>query len=182
MLGLGNNLISGVYVESDTLISSYTSDFTSDNDGWAPYSIEGGSLTQTFNESIGGSSGWMKNVFPGNQTGISGLITTNLFGTDRAIGDYAILSYKIYFVDDSGKWTGGDTDVTHVFYIMNKTNTFVADMDEVVSTGNYKTEAATSGTYSRGPLLRFEDSGDYPLAGAIFYIKDISINVYRPLS
>lgn len=41
MLGLGGSLTSGVYVEGDTLMSSYTSDFTSDADSWSNFSVEG---------------------------------------------------------------------------------------------------------------------------------------------
>lgn len=53
-------------------------------------------------------------------------------------------------------------------------------MDETVSTANYKTTPATSNYYSQSPVVTFSTVEDYPLDGAVFYIKDINIKVYRP--
>jgi len=184
MLGLGGSLTSGVYVEGDTLISSYTSDFTSDADGWSKYSVEGDpGLTLAAGENAPGESSndWLKGTYGTNQTDSSGILRGNLFGTDRAIGDYAILSYKIYFVDDNGKWTGSDTDVSLSFFVVGKSNSFTVDMDETVSTANHETAPATVPNYSRSPIVVFSTVEDLPLDGAVFYIKDISIKIYRPV-
>jgi len=183
MLGLGGSLTSGVYVEGDTLMSSYTSDFTSDADSWSNFSVEGDpGLTLAAGQNAPGESSndWLKGTYDTNQTGSSGITRGNTFVADRAIGDYAIISYKIYFVDDNGKWTGSDTDVKFNFFVFSKNNLFTVDMDETVSTANYKTTPATSNYYSRSPVVIFSTVEDYPLDGAVFYIKDINIKVYRP--
>ena len=184
MLGLGGSLTSGVYVEGDTLMSSYTSDFTSDADGWSNYSVEGDpGLTLAAGENAPGESSndWLKGTYDTNQTNNSGIMRVNLLGTNRAIGDYAIISYKIYFVDDNGKWTGSDTDVRFIFSVVGRNNAFTVDMDETVSTANHETIPAIAPNYGRSAIVIFSTVKDYPLDGAVFYIKDISIKVYRPV-
>jgi hypothetical protein len=186
MLGLGSNLATGGYVGGPTLISSYTSDFTEDADGWEAYSVSldsnGAGLVFAYDETIDGTSGWLKATYPDiDQLNLSGISNTGLLDTGYAVGDYAIISYKVHFVDDDGKWTGEDTDVSHFFYILGKTNIYTAYLDTTFTVTDQKTTPASSLFSNPSSVLFYVASApDLPLAGAVFYIKDINIDVWRP--
>jgi len=180
MLGLGGGLTYGGSMH-DTLVSSYTSDFTSDSDGWIAYSVQG-NLTIEANQTIGGSDGWLKMTYDTNQTSSSGIrAASGFFGTNRAVGDYVVLSYKIYYVDDSGKWTGSDSEVSTVWTVFAKNDTITVSMDEVASITRHKTTPSTSAGSSTSPILGVNLAEDRPLANAVFYVKDIRIDWYRPI-
>ena len=193
MLGLGSNLATGGYVGGPILMSSYISDFTTGGDGWGDYSVqtfEGVGLTYAYNQTIDSTSGWLKVTYPNqDQTNISGIANINLLGADRQKGDFAIISYKVYYVDGGGKWTGTDTDVSHRVYVMGKDNPRIdAPMDATFTVADMVTIASTeprfpwSASYSRDVYfyVSYIPNDDLPLAGAVFYIKDIRVDVWRP--
>ena len=174
MLGLGNSLTAGSYI-APTLRQTYRSDFTSDNDGWSGASIEGGSLTQTFNQTIGGSDGWMKNVYPANQTNTSGLLKNVLVGATDQVGDFVTIQFKIYL---DGNWDGSDN--VSGFIINSIASNIILDIpqDEVVQV-DVTSDPSPDAGYSNSIQLLFNTAGDRPQSGAIFYIKDIEIDLWN---
>ena len=155
----------------------YTSDFTSDNDGWDPTSIQG-TLTQTYDQDIPGGSGggWMKNVYDTNQTSTSGLVES-LTGLPTAkVGDHFYITYKLYL---DGDWSGtDDVDVLTVSGPFGPNTTTRVSQD--AETGIYRaTSSAPFSFYSSFVQIKFDTDGDYPQSGAIFWIKDINIKIYN---
>ena len=89
VLGLGNNLISGVYVEGGglTLLGTYTSDFASGTDSWGAFGVSAGTQALTANQSVGGVDGALKITYDANETGQFGLELATPWGEDFEVGD-----------------------------------------------------------------------------------------------
>jgi len=154
--------------------ADYTSDFTSDNNNWDPISVTG-NLTQTFNQTVAGSAGWMKNVYDTNQPNTSGIIYTNLLPSSQEVGDFAILKFKIYL---DGDWDGTD-NVTQLSTQLIAGGSIETEIPQDKETEVYITSnITTAGFYNRHAQIRFAESGDLPQAGAIFWIKDVSCITY----
>ena len=182
MLGLGGDLMSGGYI-GDTLLASYVSDFTSDADGWSAYSVEG-TLTLAGGQTAPGSSAtgeWLKGTFDTTQTSGSGIQIANFGPTGLTTGDYLVITYDVYLLDDSGKWDPeGDSDpVSHRVAIMGIASTTLVDLDTLTSAGPL-TLTSTGGA-QRTLILEVSTADDRPQAGAVFYIKSIVATLYRPL-
>ena len=187
MLGLSNGLMYGDFIK--TPYFTYTSDFTNDDDigvnFWKDFSIQGGSLTLETNQSIAGSSGWLKATYPNtNQTNSSGITHSSLLGlgsslATRLTGDYSIVSFKMYLVNGEGNdfWEGTDNVTILIGPPTGGTKTTISTLDEVNTisiTGNNDTN--DSGT---SLLITFPTPTDNPQANAVFYIKDIVVEFFR---
>ena len=192
MLGLG----SAIYMSKLPglkLLGTYTSDFSSNTDGWSALSVEG-DLELTANATVAGSDGWLKGEFDENQTdSLSGIEKNSPLGATSMIGDYWSISYKIYL--SSSNWTheSGETDdVNHIFkYVHVGSSDYTTDFfgaNNAAAKGqavSYDFNVATAQT-STTPLdlLQFyftntTTKDDVPQAGAIFYLKDIVLKAYR---
>ena len=189
MLGLGNNLIHSNKVRNR--IINYISDFTSDNDNWVknpitiPQSLHIGTPTVTANQSIDGTDGWLKVVYAANQT-YGGIFQRDLFPPPQKyrVSDTVIASLKIYLYHDGSTdhWEGTD-DVQVKFSsgygngpesqvsIPLNTSTTISFEDDITSFAphNYYTDLH----------ITFNSASDTPQAGAIFYIKDCTVEVWR---
>ena len=175
MLGLGNSLVTGGPVE--VLKGLYTSDFTSDVDGWYAQSIDEGDLNLTANQTIDGTGGWLKGTFTETQTSGFILLRKTLTSSetgwdDISVNDWYTVTYKIYIVDDSNKW-GSSPPITHRFYYASKWVHASVDYDTTTSLSGNNTAGASSAVY-----INFGPGGDLPLAGAVFYVKDIVYTVH----
>ena len=163
----------------------YISDFTSDNDGWVPSSIQG-TLTQTYDQDIPGGSGggWMKNVYSQANTGFSGLYKANVLPEGGNYGQHVVCSYKLYL---DGDWEGSD-DVNVKFDPDAYQDLFSHQYQDLpqdtetgarYASGSWWIVGNPPGSWGRHCNFGFGTNGDDdPGAGAIFWIKDIIIRVY----
>tara|TARA_R100000234_G_scaffold51858_1_gene31099 strand:+ start:616 stop:1140 length:525 start_codon:yes stop_codon:yes gene_type:complete len=172
MLGLGTSTVKGG--PAKRLVGTYTSDFTSDADGWAGNSIQG-TLTLTANQTIDSTGGWLKGTFDTNQTDDNARLQLSDVGISITPGMSTEISYKIYIVNDSNKW-GSTPPIFHRFYYNGGFVSSNVSYDTTTSISDNDTAISTS------PIVYFQfgwaSLGDGPLAGAVFYIKDIVYNVY----
>ena len=118
MLGLGSSLFT--VPKAYHLVNTYTSDFTnttsttgnaSSADGalWSSYSVDQGNLLKETNQTVDGSSGWMKFTYSATQTSSSG-ITSSLDSFAWQATDIHEISFNAYF---DGDWDGSDTISTY---------------------------------------------------------------------
>ena len=92
-------------------------------------------------------------------------------------GDLFQITYKIYIVDNGNKW-GSNPPITHyISYGGISTAVDVAyDTTVSVDTGVLTSTAASSS------ILQWNfaslDTNDYPQADAVFYIKDVQLQIW----
>ena len=180
-------------------LGNYTSDFTTGLDGWAAYSVEG-DLTLTYNEDApDGSGGWLKGVYGSTQTdgNGSGIIRADqTMGFTQAIGDAFTFSYSVYLENPGGGnyWgaTGSyDDHVNSSLAIREDDGSIIKSMgghtgqDQVINKAmdNSNFSIINSETYDNVTITWGKNTwidNDNPNAGAIFYVKDIVIDYWRP--
>tara|TARA_R110002020_G_scaffold132409_1_gene295661 strand:- start:1011 stop:1544 length:534 start_codon:yes stop_codon:yes gene_type:complete len=177
MLGLGNNIIKGGGAIEE-LILTYTSDFTSGVDGWEKYSVDQGDLALAANQTIDSSGGWLKCTYDATQTSLSGI--QRQIGVPVLAGDRFVEQFTIYIVDDSGKWDPeGDSDAVSVKHTITNNNLiFGANLDESVTRSG---ATSNNGLGAADPyiILQFATADDFPQAGAVFFIKDYTLSIFR---
>lgn len=186
MLGLG----SGIYMGSPTLklklLGTYTSDFTSDVDGWVAHNVEG-DLELEAGENAPGYSGddWLKGTFDTSQTHSSDLKKTSMFSIEQ--GDYWQVSWKIYLDNPGGGdfWDhpldpGTTHSTTGILGNIGNAGEFETPQEEVYSaSSSIRGPVTTTGGGNNTAYIRLTSTVDLPLAGAVFYIKDIVWKHYR---
>ena len=184
MLGLGSSLMQAAYQGP---LQVYTSNFTVAEalDGWGQWT-SGDTQTIESAQNAPGESGddWLKVTWGATPTSSTGIKSVNLLSDDRKAGDYATITCKIYLVDDGGKWDnsegGGSEDVTTRWHFVGRNtpnsgaNTAV---DELVDLSITTLPALGDGSDRDVSLIFFTQT---PIEGAVMYIKDIVIQVYRP--
>ena len=184
MLGLGNSIITSSEIKQPFF--SYYSDFTSGVDGWADAgSTEGGTISLAANQTIAGESGWLKCTYPANQTNQSGIKSSDLMdGLTAAVGDYGIMRGIIYLYHDGSTdhWEG--TDVVQVYPFTGSAWEALSATNQdiplnTVKDINLKFGPDTDGSWSTNIEIWFNDNNDNPQSGAVFYIRDISVQLFR---
>ena len=171
MLGLGNGLIKGGGANVLSLTDTYTSDFTSNTDGWAAYSST--DLTLSNNQTIDSSSGWLKGTYGATQTNVSGI--TKSLGWATSAGDMIIWSYKIHIVNDGGKWDPeGDSDGVMQYTTFGVNNSLITTTLDSTTT-NSSTAYLASGMGDQTMIIKFQTADDLPQEDAVFYVKDFSL-------
>ena len=180
MLGLGNGIVT-----SNTLkqpFFSYYSNFTSDTDNWVQDSVQGDDWTLTANQTIAGESGWVKVEVTDTQTNLSGIKNPMFTGLTDIGGDYLVYRYRIYLYDNGNNWWESTDDVT-VYTASNLSPTAGitagVPLDEDTVLGPITLGPDGDGIYADNFYVWFSDITDNPQAGAIFYVKDISVQLYR---
>ena len=185
MLGLGSSMLQQQKLP-DKLSFTYTDDFDDDGSGWVSHSIEGGNISFAYDQDIpsGSGGGWMKCTYPNtNQTNSSGIIHTSMFNTvTDAVGQYARVSCKVYLYDDgSGLW--GSDPVKITLYV---------DIESEIGDGNANVPLNqeveldmtfgpdTDGSWLNIFIIYFNESGELPQANAVFYVKDLVVDIYTP--
>ena len=180
MLGLGSGLIYGS--PSETILIDYTSDFSSDVDGWVELAVADGNMTITANQnpsSEGGpdEGGWLKINWDTNQTGGSAF-KKDLHNDSIIDGDDIIATYKIFIPNSSNQFIGSDAISYGILAYTDNSGFSVAK-----ATPGDQVETETITTFSNsntdeGEAVRiqfnFSISTDYPQAGANVYIKDFT--------
>lgn len=186
MLGLGSSIIKGGG-GGLTLWGTYTSDFSSGVDSWAPISIESSSSDLVLSSATGpdGESGWLKGVYGADQTdaysGIvrSGTWTGNTDGNSVSDAKRVEVSAKIYLEND---WDGTD-DVTTFFHGGAVTatsslnyNTEVAQ--DAITTVSGIINLSTTGGSNSTVYISWKAANDPPQNTAIFWFKNIVYKIY----
>ena len=174
MLGLGNTLITGGQL---TFGGEYSSDFTTDTNGWGANSVQG-TLTLQANQTIDSTGGWLKGTYDTNQTNTSGIIRNMVeFGPFQAGMDVEY-GFKVFIPDlGGGEWlnVGGTGTSTAPAMRMVFNGGFE---HEVVSYDTTTTVTGTSTTTGSDSNISFNFAVlDKPQAGAVFYVKDITYKV-----
>ena len=196
MLGLGSGLTtpSGSY----NLVKSYQSSFSGSGlEGWEPFSVEDSASDLTMTSNVDGfdsQDNWLKIEYGVTQTSSSG-ITNPLSG----LGNYEkgdLVELKLlsaHFVDDSNKW--GSSGSVQLAINIGGANTVNASsvaigtsssIKPAVFVGGVEVDYGSTFTFAIGNdstdvslTLSFNNALSFPQAGAVFYIKDIELKVYR---
>ena len=206
MLGLGSSLLFSNFLPG--LIFEYTSDFTSGVDGWEEYSLTEGSPTISGNDSgPDGAGGWLKMEFDQDQGDVYSGLRRDLGWTARAGTpemqgtkkyDYAEIRFKIHLVETGSNHWGGTDDVSLTIgalgdgvsgpYASSEPQFPQISQNEtnIVNVKRYALYSTTHAclqfspcSYTDQTRLTFQVMGDKPANGAIFYIKDYNIKIYR---
>jgi len=137
------------------------------------YNVEGGLLSFTAAQAVGGQGGWLRIEFPNtNQSNISGVSRSDAAAAHEAQQGF---KYKItfdIFLQTAASWTegAGNTQVTTKVNFGNVTSSFEVTPDQSVSidTG-VKTITANN---QNNLLIFFNTTNDLPEARAVFYLKN----------
>ena len=101
-------------------------------------------------------------------------------GVPVLAGDRFVEQFTIYIVDDSGKWDPeGDSDAVSVKHTITNNNLiFGANLDESVTRSG---ATSNNGLGAADPyiILQFATADDFPQAGAVFFIKDYTLSIFR---
>lgn len=167
-------------------------DFSNDTpaaDFFNSYSVNGGALTFTTDETISGVTGnnFLKIVYPqiaqtGVNSDISGVrMSTNLIeSAAMQPGFYWQCTFDVYLEDDSAWTTGADNDVVStVINFGGKAVKKNVNTDELVSvdTGQQQVSNPTSNF-----LIYFSSPGDIPGPGATWYIRNLTVKLGKTAS
>ena len=171
MLGLGSSLITGG--PSEKVLATFTSDFTSSTDGFVAASIDEGDLNLTYNQTIDGTSGWLKGTFTETQTSGFILCRRLSIALPHSTGDTYQMSYKFYVVDDSNKW-GSDPPIRHRTSFTNASITFNDVPYDTTTEVSFTKSITGSGSTTS---ITFDFTDEKPAAGGVFYVKDIVLKV-----
>lgn len=202
MLGLSSGLMYSSAILDPTLVFDFTFDFTSSASVlWEKIAAPNptdfvGDMTIELGENAPGEStnNWMKCTYDSDQTAVTGIRVPNIqtigFSGGK-INDRAVVTYKIYL---DGDWDGSDDVNYWRDEVYSKT---IGDairpiaQDEIVDVVSSSLESATakagfnnwdSITATKKIVMTNGHSAyvsDRPNAGAIFYIKDYNIKIYR---
>ena len=189
MLGLSSGITSVSAPSSRVLLNTYTSDFTSDADGWVDYAGNDASNTFTANQSIGGQDNCLKVIVETDETGIWGFSKSGaggVFTADFSPGDYVHVTFKIYLDTTGGAWGTAGAGANFPIYmnmgggnydnISMAQNTWVDWDSQALPVGNLDADiAGTSG----GNVNIYSTSSQRPQEHAAVFIKNIVIKQYR---
>ena len=185
MLGLGTGIIRSALRSP---IVYYNSDFSSDANGWTAWSVQDSAsdLTLSANANpytdLGGSapnsSGWLKGVYGVNQTNQSGIqidVSDSPISVDTVSGDIWNITGDLYIADGSD-WSSFSSTIAWRIQTSNSiTIQSAATPGQVV---NFSVSRTPTGSTDTARII-FGNS-QFPQDGAIFYVKNINITIYRP--
>ena len=184
MLGLGNSLVSSSTLNAD--VFSFSKSLLADND-FSDYSVQGGSLTFTANQSApDGSTGWLKVVYPAtDQTDTLSGILNDQSNATYFLSDWAAMStprpgstYTLKFdiyLEGTDEWGTDDVKTTGLV------GGYGVALDVPVDTAySFSKQSSNLLTNQVNPDLKiyWVTAGDKPLGGATFYIKNISVVIH----
>jgi len=144
------------------------------------YSVSGGALTKTESQTVDGTSGWLKIVYPNTaQTDISGLRDAE----PGFIEDIAIIRNQHYwratfdiFLETAADWTEGAGNTTVQTSVQFANSLYKEDIapDTTVSVD---TGAVRCAQPNNNFSIYFRAENDLPEAGATYYIKNFTLKV-----
>ena len=119
---------------------------------------------------------WMKRVFDSTQTSYSIPLWLTNFGVGwgGASDDVYTLKYDVYFVGPG--YGSGDTDTVQVQMKMNG-GTDMVTTDVTLDTVTSLVQTGTGNVDSNAIIMQLNDADDFPTAGDIFYIRDLTVEV-----
>ena len=146
------------------------------------YSVEGGSITFTADQTIGGASGWLKGQFPGtNQSAPSGITVLNIADTgDVRKGMLFKVEFDI-FLETAANWTEGSETTSNIAISFGNTTTNVDLTPDqtvhVTMTPKACDLDAAINTSFNDLILFFNAENQTPEANAKFYIKNFEFRL-----
>lgn len=184
MLGLGNTLVNGGSLEEVPFSFTYTSDFTSDADGFSYLSGNIPQANTITHNATGpdGNAGWLKVEFTEDHSNqINWQLMRDMSDQDAAYSltgasDTVTWSFDIHFDGGANDAWGGTDDVDVAQAGLDpKVRSFSAAQDQTVTISSPSTPAG-AGTAPKFSI-KFTENDDYPNNGAILYLKNVSISV-----
>tara|TARA_R100001015_G_C4618034_1_gene174444 strand:+ start:1168 stop:1776 length:609 start_codon:yes stop_codon:yes gene_type:complete len=202
MLGLSNNIVHGSGILHPILVFDFTFDFTSSASVlWekfaSPSSGFQGDMTIELGQNAPGEStnDWMKCTYDSDQTALTGIKVPDISVTGFSGGkknDRAVVTYKLYL---DGDWDGSDSVDYWVDEVYNKNIDASANVNLSQDTILDITKSSLELNLTVAPFDNWDNIGttqeiimgnghhsfasDRPNAGAVFYIKDYNIQIYR---
>ena len=180
MLGLGSSLITSNTPLNLTLLGTYTSDFSSDVDGWGDFGTFSGTQTLTANQSIGGESAALKVSYDQDETIQFGIKKDTPWGKNFEVGDFITVDYKFYMEDASpqdGTSFSAYFQAGSSFHSSRRVN--VSGSDGAWVTSSATLQRISSGGNSDEMRFGFGFQLNAPGSGDAWYIKDIVIKHFR---
>ena len=185
MLGLGSSITRG---SVRVPIVNYTSDFSSDANGWVAYSVEDSAsdLTLAANAnpytdnggSAPNSAGWLKCTYGVNQTNESGIeldISGSPISVDLNESDVTTVTGDMY-IHSGSNWDSFSSTIQLRCHIPGYNS----------STGNatpgsvYSFDITKTNNHGGDDVrLTFHQTAQLPQDGAVIYFKNITITVFR---
>jgi hypothetical protein len=194
MLGLGNYL-SHSSPKSIELLGSFTSDFTSDVNGWEAYHVEDSASDLTLsananpytdygattgNGSAPNSAGWLKGVYGVTQTDLSGItleVDESPVNIAHNKGDLWIWSVDVFIpvISSNSVWSNFLSTVQTGFKIPN-----ISESTGITPGTMYSySQSGLASTAGSDALQVAWSSNQKPQDGAVFYIKNLSLEIWR---
>jgi len=144
------------------------------------FSVVGGALTMTENQTVDGKSGWLKIVYPNtSQTDNSGLRGAN----PGFIEDIAIVPRTHFwratfdiFLETADDWTQGVGNTTVQTSVQFATSSYKAEVtpDTTVSVDTGAVKCSQS---NNNFTIFFRGDDDLPEAGATYYLKNFTLKL-----
>ena len=142
------------------------------------YSVTGGALTKTENQSVASTNNWLKVQYPNvAQTNISGIAKPDAIeSSDVLVGTTYRLQFDIHLLRGAD-WTegAGNNTVTVKTVFGSDTNS-----EEVPPDTNFTYDTGTrivQRDFANDVFIYFDVTNDLPEANAIFYIKNYSLSL-----
>ena len=142
------------------------------------YSVTGGDLTFTANQSVDGTNNWLKIQYPNvAQTNISGVLNRNAVpAMDALVG----VTYRLQFdirLARGADWTEGvgnnTVTVKTVFGSDTHSEEVTPDTNVTFDTGTRVIQR----DFANDNFIYFDVTNDLPEANALFYIKNYSLSL-----
>ena len=180
MLGLGSSLTTSSTPLGPSLLGTYTSDFSSDANGWGNFGISAGTQTLTANQSIGGVSAALKISYDADESILFGIAQNTPWGENFEVGDSVTVEFKYYSDDQS------PADAANISIFLQAGSGFhssrrVSDtgVDGAWHTVSVTLQQITGGTNNNSMRIGFSAGSSAPGSGDSWYIKDIVVKHFR---
>ena len=151
-------------------------------DYFRDYSVEGGSISFSADQTIGGTSGWLGGQFPAtNQSAPSGITVLNIADTgDARKGMLFKVEFDVY-LEALANWTEGSETTSNIKIAFGNTTTGVdITPDQTVHVTMSPTACdldASVNTSFNDLILFFNAENQTPEANARFYIKNFEFRL-----
>jgi len=180
MLGLGSFLTTSSTPLAPSLLGTYTSDFSSDANGWGDFGISAGTQTLTANQSIGGESAALKVSYDADESPLFGIAQNTPWGENFEVGDFVTVEFKYYSDDQSP----ANASTIGIFFQAGATFHSSRRVSDSGADGAWHTASAvlqeiTAGTANNAMRIGFSSNSTAPDSEDSWYIKDIVVSHFR---
>lgn len=180
MLGLGSSLTTSSTPLDLSLLGTYTSDFSSDANGWGNFGISAGTQTLTANQSIGGVSAALRVSYDADESPLFGIAQNTPWGKDFEVGDFVTVEFK-YYSDDQSPADGSNISIFFQAGSGFHSSRRISDsgVDGAWHTVSVTLQEITGGTDNNSMRIGFSAGSNAPDSEDSWYIKDIVISHFR---